>query len=107
MVSAYSLKNLMNTEWNVPIQMRRACLSPTIAAMRSFISPAAFLVKVRARMRSGGTPRDIKYAIREVRTRVFPEPAPAIISSGPSVHLTAASCSGFKSSKIPLISPNI
>ena len=107
MSSARSLKNLMNTEWNVPIHIRRAWRSPTIAAMRSFISPAAFLVKVRARMRSGGTPSSIKYAIREVRTLVLPEPAPAIISSGPSVHFTAASCSGFKSSKIPLISPNI
>ena len=38
-----------------------------------------------------------------VRTRVLPDPAPAIISSGPSVVSTAWRCCGFKSSKSRLI----
>ena len=49
----------MKTEWKVPIQMRRAFRSPTIPAMRSFISVAAFLVKVRARIRDGSVPFSI------------------------------------------------
>ena len=90
-------------EWKVPIQIFRACRSPTIRAMRSFISPAAFLVKVSERIRSGGIPFSIRYAILEVSTRVFPEPAPATINIGPSIHSTAFFCSGFKSLKISLI----
>ena len=59
MASANSRRNRMKTEWNVPIQMRRAFRSPTIPAMRSFISVAAFLVKVRARIRDGSVPFSI------------------------------------------------
>ncbi len=98
--SAYSRRKRMNTEWKVPIHRRRALRSPTMAATRSFISVAAFLVKVRARIRSAGTPFSIRYAIREVRTRVFPDPAPATMRTGPSTHVTAFTCSGFKSRKI-------
>ena len=46
----------MKTEWKVPIQSLRAALSPTIIAILSFISEAAFLVKVKARMREGSPP---------------------------------------------------
>ena len=104
MVWAYSLRKRINTEWKVPIHRRRALRSPTIRAIRSFISPAAFFVKVSARIRSGSTPFSIKYAMREVSTRVLPEPAPATISMGPSIHVTALSCSSFKASRISLIS---
>ena len=38
----------------------------------------------------------IKYAIRCVRTRVFPDPAPARIKTGPSVWNTASCCIAFK-----------
>ena len=57
---------------------------PTSAATRSFISPAALLVKVIARISPGDTSRSaIRYATRCVSTRVLPEPAPATISNGP------------------------
>ena len=59
MASANSRRKRMKTEWKVPIQMRRALRSPTIWPMRSFISPAAFLVKVRARIREGSVPFSI------------------------------------------------
>jgi len=56
---------------------------PTNSATRSFISPAALLVKVIARISNGLTfLRAIKYAILRVRTRVFPEPAPATTNNG-------------------------
>src|SRR3954471_3369099 len=86
-------------EWNVETHMLRA-RGPTRAATRSFISPAASLVKgiagtwpgappalvvkVIARISPGETPRSaIRYATRCVSTRVLPDPAPATIRSGP------------------------
>src|SRR5690606_22541570 len=64
------------------------------------ISPAALLVKVRARIDSGATPySSIRFAIREVRTRVFPEPAPASTRRGPSKCSAATRCSGFSRSR--------
>lgn len=41
--------------------------------------------------------------MRWVRTRVFPDPGPATISTGPSVARTAPTCWEFKSFKISLI----
>ncbi len=77
-------------EWNVPIQSpdgSRCSKRP----IRSFISPAALLVNVTAKIRSGGTPwRSIRLAIRVVSTRVFPDPAPASTSSGPWTCSTAS-----------------
>ena len=68
--------------WKVPTHMPRA-RPPVSFSMRSRISPAALLVKVTARMRSGQTPRRSSSAMRKVMTRVLPEPAPARMSSGP------------------------
>src|SRR5437899_3491501 len=69
----------------------------SIAEMRVSISRAALLVKVTARMPLGLTlPVWISQAIRVVRTRVFPEPAPARISADWSGRVTAASCSGLR-----------
>ena len=66
---------------------------PTMLSTRSRISPAALLVKVIARMFHGFTPTfSIRYAIRLVSTLVFPEPAPARISTGPSVVNTPFFC---------------
>ncbi len=68
-----------------------------IASSRSRISPAALFVKVMARMLSGATPFSrIKYAIRTVSVRVLPVPGPATITSGASMHSTAARCSGLR-----------
>src|SRR5438270_14041913 len=70
-------------EWNVDTHIAFA-RGPTRAATRSFISPAALLVKVIARISPGEAPRSaINQAIRWVSTRVLPDPAPATISSGP------------------------
>jgi hypothetical protein len=43
------------------------------------------LVKVMARISNGDTPCSMRWAMRWVSTRVLPEPAPAMTSSGPSV----------------------
>ena len=88
--SAYSLSMRANMEWKVPIHRRRERSRPTMDAMRSFISLAALLVKVRAMMEDGSTPDSIRHAIFHVSTRVFPDPAPAIIIEAPSAHLTAS-----------------
>ena len=62
-------------------------------ATRSRISLAALLVKVTARTAEGGTRRCVMMcAMRCVMTRVLPLPAPARISSGPSVCVTASRC---------------
>ena len=98
--SAYSLKNRMKTEWKVPMTRRLALRSPTIRAILSFISPAALRVNVSARMREGSAPFASRYAILLVSTLVLPEPAPATIKTGPSVHFTASRCVASSCSKI-------
>ena len=72
-----------HAEWNVETHIAFARL-PTSAATRSFISPAALFVNVIANISKGATPRSaMRNAIRRVKTRVFPEPAPATTRSGP------------------------
>ncbi len=62
---------------------------------RSFISRAALLVKVTAKIRLGWMPLWISAAMRKVMTRVLPVPAPASTRSGPESVVTAARCGGF------------
>src|SRR5210317_617802 len=70
--------------------------SPSSSSSRSLISPAALLVKVTARICQGSTLYCvINQAIRCVRARVLPEPAPASNSSGPVSCLTASCCIGL------------
>jgi len=70
--------------------------SPSSSSRRSLISPAALLVKVTARICQGSTLYCvISQAIRCVRARVLPEPAPASNSSGPVSCLTASCCIGL------------
>ena len=81
------------------IQIARA-IGPSVRSTRSFISPAALFVNVIARISFGFTPRAAsRCATRWVRTRVLPEPAPAITSSGPSVVSTASRWAGFRSAR--------
>ena len=64
--------------------------------MRCFISRAALLVKVTARICEGkARPVARMWAMRVVSTRVLPVPAPASTRTGPSVVSTASRCSGF------------
>ena len=92
----------MNIEWKVPITMRLALRPPTMREILSFISDAAFLVNVNAITLEGSTPFSRIQAILPVRTLVFPEPAPATMSTGPSVHSTAFLCSLFNPSETVL-----
>ena len=86
-------------EWKVETHISCAC-SPTSAATRSFISLAALFVNVIAKIFHGCTASSAKiYAMRWVKTRVFPLPAPAMTRSGPCVCMTASFWRGF----IPLI----
>src|SRR5215210_7396228 len=83
-------------EWNVDTHILRAT-GPTRAATRPFISSAALLVNVMARIWNGETPWSLmSHATRLVSTRVFPEPAPATISSGPPGWVTASRCTGLR-----------
>src|SRR6185503_10899414 len=82
--------------WNVPSHTRRSAPAPRRDAARSFISRAALFVNVKARIPSGASPRSwTRWAIRPVRTRVFPLPAPARTRSGPPGCSTAWRCTGF------------
>src|SRR3546814_21170477 len=64
--------------------------------MRSRISRAALLVKVTARISDGQARRvAMMCARRAVSAAVFPVPAPASISTGPSVVSTACRCGPF------------
>ena len=77
----------------------RSATGPTSAPTRCFISSAALLVKVMARTSNGLTPCSrMRWAMRWVRTRVLPEPAPATMSSGPPVWVTASRWTGLSPS---------
>ena len=73
-------------------------LSPIWASNLNFISLAALLVKVSAKIEEAGLPDSIILAILLMITFVLPEPAPASICSGPSMVLTARACWSFKNS---------
>ncbi len=100
MSSCSCLRNFIKMEWNVPARSLYVRLFPTAAAILSRISPAALLVNVSARISSGFTPWAIRFAILQVRTLVFPLPAPAMIRHGPSMFSTALACALFNPSKI-------
>jgi hypothetical protein len=72
-------------------------LSPkTLRAMRStrfVISDAARRENVINRMRRGSAPWTIRWATRWARVLVFPDPAPAMTSSGGAASPSAAPCS--------------
>jgi len=88
-----------HAEWKVITHIVRA-MSPTTVSSRSRISPAALFVNVIARISCGFTPTAAtRWAMRYVRTRVFPEPAPATTSTGPSVASTASRWAGFRSAR--------
>ena len=85
-------------EWKVDTHIFWAT-GPTRAATRCFISSAALLVKVMARISKGETPSlRMRWAMRWVSTRVLPDPAPATTSSGPSTWVTASSWTGLRPS---------
>src|SRR4051794_35937544 len=64
---------------------------PTSSSTRCFISAAALLVNVIARMDPGCAFRsEMSHAIRRVSTRVLPDPAPATTSNGDPSCTTAA-----------------
>ena len=69
---------------------QRSIWPGTKASILVRISSAAFLVNVRARIRifSLGVSRK-SLAILQVKTRVFPDPAPAKTSNGESPQLAA------------------
>src|ERR1700722_8963862 len=82
--------------WKVPIHMPRVSMGRR-ACRRAIISRAALLVNVTARMVAGDArPCWMSHAIRVMRTRVLPLPAPARISAGSFGSVTAACCSGFR-----------
>src|SRR3954468_18643884 len=84
-----------HAEWKVETHIFSAT-GPTRAPTRCFISSAALLVKVMARMENGEAPSSpISHATRCVSTRVLPEPAPATTSSGPPGWVTASRWTGF------------
>src|SRR5271154_3925827 len=73
---------------------------PTSFSTRSPISAAALVVKVIARIDCGITPTcSIRLAIRWGLVLVSPLPAPARISTGPSVVSTASRCCGLSWSR--------
>ena len=84
--------------WNVPSHTCSA-IGPTMPETRIFISRAALLVKVTARMFQGlASPVATSSARREVSTRVLPVPAPESTSNGPDRVCTASRCGSFRPS---------
>src|SRR5258708_325455 len=89
----------LHRPWKVPIHMPRG-FTGSIAVTRVSISRAALLVNVTASTPPGVTlSLFTSQAMRVVRTRVLPLPAPARISACSSGSVTAASCSGLRCSR--------
>src|SRR4051794_25667820 len=87
-----------HAEWNVDTHILRAT-GPTSAPTRVFISWAALLVNVMARISNGEMPSFwMRWAMRDVSTRVLPDPAPATTSRGPSTWVTASRWTGLSPS---------
>ena len=86
-------------EWKVQTVISDAAFFETMPPMRSFISAAALLVKVTARISEAGTFRSSMWAMRQVTVRVFPVPAPARIITGPSWAATASRWAWLRDSK--------
>ncbi len=79
--------------------MPLATRPPTRPSTRSAISRDALFVNVIDRMAPGFTRSSrIRYATRCVNARVFPEPAPATMRTGPSVWRTASAWMSFRPS---------
>ena len=91
----------MPMEWNVPSQGIPSAAPPRSWPTRSFISRAALLVKVTARI-SFGRARCVhsRCAMRVVSTRVLPVPAPASTSTGPSSALDSLALLGVQTLQI-------
>ena len=84
--------------WNVPTKERGR--SVPRSARDALLHLARGLVRERdGDDASCGTPCATSHARRRVRTRVFPDPAPARTRSGPSPCETAAACSGLRPSR--------
>ena len=98
--SAWRRSSFTQTAWNVPSHGMPSTVSPSRLPTRFFISRAALLVKVTASISFGlACPVFSRCAIRVVRARVLPVPAPASIRTGPSIVSTASRCAGFRPSR--------
>ncbi len=85
--------------WKVPTHMPRVLMG-SMAEMRVSISRAALLVKVTARMPCGlALCVATRKAMRVVRTRVLPLPAPARISAERPSSVTASCWCGLRPSR--------
>src|SRR4026209_768426 len=86
-------------EWNVETHIALVA-RPIRRETRERISSAALFVNVIARIDSGETLRSrMRWAMRWVRTRVFPDPAPATTRTGPSGAVTASRCAGVRAAR--------
>ena len=95
--SAWARSIRAATLWKVPSHGIDSIAPPEMALIRSFISRAALLVKVTARIWLGQARRvAMIWARRAVSAAVLPVPAPASISTGPSVVRTASRCGGLR-----------
>ena len=101
--AAFARNIRRHIEWNVPHHISDACqdVPDENVAKRDFISFAALFVNVRA-ITCHGNANDLFniYAIRVVKTRVLPVPAPDSTNNGPSVVSTDNFCSGLRFSSI-------
>ena len=88
-------------EWKVETHIVRIALPPNADSSLSRISLAALFVNVMAKICPGAArPEAMRYPMRDVRTRVFPDPAPATTSSGVPECVTASSCCGLSPATI-------
>ena len=84
------------SEWIVEISGFSSLFVLSSLPARASISFAALLVNVTARIREGRVPRQTRWAILAMTTRVLPVPAPASTRSGPTGAHTAWVCAGLR-----------
>ena len=92
--AAWLRRSRAQKPWKVPTQTLESGAS---ASIRSRISPAALLVKVMARMFSGGDPRPQQVGDPPGDDPRLARPAPARTSSGPSMWVTASRWAAVRS----------
>src|SRR6266540_188015 len=95
--SPWRRRSRVATAWNVPPHTRPDAARslappPRSPSTRRSISAAARRAKVTRRMRSGRTPRSMRWATRCASVVVLPVPAPATMSSGSSPCAAASRC---------------
>ena len=103
--AADSVRTRWQKLWKLLTDIRERVATPTASSIRVASSAAAFTLYVSTRICSGRRSSFVSssHRTRSTMTRVFPVPAPAITTTGPSPASTIARCSGVSATRSAII----